>query len=93
MTATPQAAHARRRIFGYAPTVLLLGLVSLTNDMASEMIYPLLPVFLTSVGASMTFVGLVEGVAEATASVSSSSPGGLPIGSDGNARWWRLATG
>ena len=47
----------------------MLGCVSLFNDIASEMIYPLLPVFLASIGASMTFIGLIEGIAEATASV------------------------
>ncbi len=53
------------------PTVVFwLGLVSLATDAASEMIYPLLPVFLTTVlGAGLPFVGLVEGIAETTASV------------------------
>ncbi len=51
-------------------TILALGWVSLLNDSASEMIYPLLPVFLTSViGASPTFLGVIEGIAEATASL------------------------
>jgi len=51
-------------------TVVILGLVSLLNDAASEMITPLLPVFLTAVlGAGPAVVGLVEGLAEATASV------------------------
>jgi MFS family permease len=50
--------------------VLWLGVVSLATDAASEMIYPLLPLFLTSVlGAGAGFVGLVEGAAEATASL------------------------
>ncbi|WP_036270396.1 MFS transporter [Meiothermus rufus] len=50
--------------------VYLLGAVSLFTDIASEMIYPLLPLFLTGVlGASTTVVGLVEGIAEATASL------------------------
>jgi MFS family permease len=57
-----------RCILGFTPTVFLLGVVSLANDLASEMIYPLLPVFLTSIGATFTFIGLVEGVAETTAS-------------------------
>jgi MFS family permease len=44
--------------------------VSFFTDMSSEMIYPLLPVFLTTVlHAPIAFVGLVEGVAESTASV------------------------
>jgi MFS family permease len=51
-------------------TVIVLGLVSLLNDAASEMITPLLPLFLTmTLGAGPVVVGLIEGVAEATASV------------------------
>lgn len=51
-------------------TVVILGLVSMLNDAASEMIAPLLPIFLTAtLGAGPAIVGLVEGVAEATASV------------------------
>lgn len=49
---------------------MVLGFVSLANDMASEMITPLLPVLLTAtLGAGPAIVGLVEGVAEATASI------------------------
>jgi len=51
-------------------TVVVLGLVSLLNDAASEMITPLLPIFLTAtLGAGPAVVGLVEGIAEATASI------------------------
>ena len=51
-------------------TVVVLGCVSLLNDAASEMITPLLPIFLTAtLGAGPAIVGLVEGVAEATASL------------------------
>lgn len=51
-------------------TVVVLGLVSFLNDTASEMITPLLPLFLTTtLGAGPAVVGLVEGVAEATASL------------------------
>ncbi len=50
--------------------MVVLGLVSLLNDAASEMITPLLPIFLTAaLGAGPAIVGLVEGVAEATASI------------------------
>ena len=52
------------------PTVLKLGLVSLFADISSEMLYPITPIFLTTVlGASMTSVGFIEGVAEAIASL------------------------
>jgi MFS family permease len=51
-------------------TVIVLGLVSLLNDAASEMITPLLPIFLTAtLGAGPAIVGFVEGLAEATASI------------------------
>src|ERR1700751_5579547 len=52
------------------PQVVLLGLVSLLNDSASEMIYPLLPVFLIStLGATPLIVGLIEGSADALSSI------------------------
>lgn len=50
--------------------VFFLGLVSFFNDVAAEMIYPIVPIFLTSVlHASMSIVGLIEGIAEGTASL------------------------
>ncbi|TSD89177.1 MFS transporter [Mycobacterium sp. KBS0706] len=50
--------------------VWMLGFVSLFMDVSSEMIHALLPVFLlTTVGASAAVIGLIEGVAEATASI------------------------
>lgn len=53
-----------------SPTVWALGLVSLFMDISSEIIHSLLPVFLVSVlGAGMQTVGLIEGVAEATAMI------------------------
>lgn len=51
-------------------TVLLLGLVSLLNDVASDMILPLLPLFLAgTLGAGPAAIGLIEGIAEATSSL------------------------
>jgi MFS family permease len=51
-------------------TVWLLGLVSLFNDSTSELIYPLVPLFLASVlMAGPKALGLIEGIAEATASL------------------------
>ena len=50
--------------------VWALGFVSLLMDVSSEMIHALLPVYLvTALGASMTEVGVIEGVAESTASI------------------------
>ncbi len=52
-------------------TVWALGLVSMFMDISSEMIHALLPLFLTtSLGASVALVGLIDGVAESTASIS-----------------------
>jgi len=52
------------------PNVRALGVVSLFTDTSTEMVYPLLPLFLTrTLGAGAVFVGLVEGVAETTASL------------------------
>jgi MFS family permease len=60
------------------PTVRRLGLVSLLTDASSEMIYPLLPSFLTGVlGAGPAFVGLVEGLAESVASLAKVVSGGV----------------
>jgi MFS family permease len=50
--------------------VIALGAVSFLTDVSSEMIYPLLPVFLTAVlGADAAFVGAIEGAAETTAAL------------------------
>ena len=55
---------------GISKNVFALGLVSFFNDIASEMIYPIVPIFLTSVlGAPVAIVGLIEGIAESTASI------------------------
>lgn len=50
------------------PAVIALGFTSFFTDVGSEMIFPLLPVFVASLGAAPAFLGLVEGVAEATSS-------------------------
>jgi len=50
--------------------VWVLGFVSLFTDVASEMLYPIMPLFLASAGFSATFIGVLEGVAEAVAGLS-----------------------
>jgi MFS family permease len=55
---------------GITGNILVLGLVSFLTDFSSEMIYPLLPVFLTAVlGAGPAVLGVIEGIAESTASL------------------------
>ncbi len=57
-------------------TVIQLGLVSFFADVSSEMLYPITPIFLSSVlGASMFHIGLIEGFAEALASLLKSTSG------------------
>jgi MFS family permease len=52
------------------PVVVSLSLVSLFTDIASELLYPIMPVFLSSIGFSVVLIGLLEGLAEATAGLS-----------------------
>ena len=50
--------------------VIILGITSLLTDISSEMVYPILPVFLVStLGASPAILGLIEGIAESVASL------------------------
>ncbi|HFA59412.1 MAG TPA: MFS transporter, partial [Rhodospirillales bacterium] len=66
MPASPGGPRTR----SLPPAVWALGVVSLLMDSSSELIHGLLPVFLVGVlGASTVQLGLVEGVAEMTASV------------------------
>ena len=59
-----------KRFLTLPRTVWLLGLVSLFNDSTSELVYPLVPLFLASVlMAGPRALGLIEGIAEATASL------------------------
>ncbi len=57
-------------IKGVKKNVFILGLVSFFTDISSEMLYPIIPIFLTAVlHAPMSVVGLIEGIAESTASI------------------------
>ena len=60
----------RNFLKGLTLNVIILGFVSLFTDFSSQMIFPLLPLFLITVlGANAIIVGLVEGAAESTASL------------------------
>ncbi len=48
----------------------MLSLISLFTDMGSEMLYPILPLYLKSIGFSVVLIGILEGVAEATIGLS-----------------------
>jgi len=51
-------------------TVWVLSIVSLLTDTASEMLYPILPIYLKTIGFSVALIGILEGVAEAIAGLS-----------------------
>ena len=55
---------------GITRGIWILGLVSLFTDLSSEMLYPVMPLFLKSVGVSFIGIGLIEGMAEAIAGLS-----------------------
>jgi MFS family permease len=71
--------------------IWVLGFVSMLMDVSSEMVHSLLPMFLVAgLGASVTTIGLIEGIAEATALIVKVFSGGL---SDylGNRKWLAVA--
>ncbi len=60
-----------RKVFkNITRVVWILSLVSMFADIASEMLYPIIPVYLQSIGFSIFLIGLLEGVAEATSGLS-----------------------
>lgn len=68
MNSAANRHESESRPFGVAPQVFLLAVAALLNDISSEMIYPLLPIFLaTQTGAGPLVIGMIEGAAEAVA--------------------------
>jgi MFS family permease len=60
-------ATTRKRIWGLSPNVFFLGIVSLLTDVSSEMIFTILPLFLSQVlKAPFTAIGLIGGLSEST---------------------------
>ncbi|MEW6408704.1 MAG: MFS transporter [Nitrospirota bacterium] len=59
-----------KKFFGFGRNVFFTGLVSFFMDISSEMIYPIVPLFLSNVlGVNKSIIGLIEGIAESTASL------------------------
>jgi hypothetical protein len=66
------------RLRRFPRPVLLLALTSLSADISSEMLYPVLPMFLTTrLGAPGSVVGVAEGIAEATQNIVQGGSGWL----------------
>ncbi len=70
-------SHRKQRLGRMPRNVVALGVVGLLTDTSTEIVYPLLPLFLVTLGAGTAFVGLVEGVAETTASLLRFAAGSL----------------
>jgi len=66
---------AKQRII--TRTIFLVSLVSFFTDIASEMLYPVMPVYLRTIGFSVVLIGVLEGFAEATAGLSKGYFGNL----------------
>jgi MFS family permease len=80
-----------KKLLGFEKNVTIAGLVSFFMDISSEMIYPLVPLFLSNVlGVNKSVIGLIEGIAESTASLLKVFSGWL---SDriGNRKWLMAA--
>jgi len=59
----------QKLIIGVAAPIFILGLVSLFTDISSEMIVSILPLFIFSVGGNVLILGVIQGLAEATANI------------------------
>ena len=84
----------RARLRALDPNVRNMGWVSFVADLSSEIVYPLFPLFVTGVlGAPVAVLGLIEGIAEATATVSATRSVSSPTASVGAGRSSSPATG
>jgi MFS family permease len=59
----------KAKILGLDKNVFFVGLTSFFTDTSVKMIYSVMPLFLLSIGASKASIGLIEGIAESTASL------------------------
>lgn len=59
------------------PTIWVLSLVSMFTDIASEMLYPIMPIYLKEIGFSIVLIGILEGIAEAVSGLSKGYFGNL----------------
>ncbi|ULT56407.1 MFS transporter [Neobacillus drentensis] len=62
--------QSKKQFFGLSSVIFVLGMVSLLTDLSSQMIVPILPLYLTSVlHVQVGTLGIIEGIAESTASI------------------------
>ena len=80
VTTTSGSSGASRSLTQIPRGIWVLGFVSMLMDVSSEMIHALLPVYLVTVlGTSATTVGFIEGIAEATASITKIKESHFPL--------------
>lgn len=66
----PITQPKKRKLFAMNPVIIVLGLVSLFTDLSSNMIVHILPLYLTTVlHVQVGSIGIIEGIAESTASI------------------------
>jgi MFS family permease len=82
-----------KRLNYISKTVWILSLVSLFTDTASEMLYPIMPIYLKSIGFSIVLIGVLEGFAEALAGLSKGYFGKLSDNSGKRVPFVRLGYG
>ncbi|RTY80056.1 MFS transporter [Flavobacterium sp. LS1P28] len=82
-----------KRLNYISKTVWIVSLVSLFTDTASEMLYPIMPIYLKSIGFSIVLIGVLEGFAEALAGLSKGYFGKLSDSSGKRVPFVRLGYG
>ena len=70
MTEPTSIEEKRKKILGLHPNVFFMGITSLLTDISSELIFTLVPLFMSNVlGASSTLIGLVGGISDSADSL------------------------
>ena len=82
MTTLSKAKYFQVKIVkNISKSVWILSVVSLFTDAASEMLYPIMPIYLKTIGFSIVLIGILEGFAEALTGLSKGYFGELSDGS------------
>lgn len=82
MTTLSKAKYFQvKTVKNISKSVWILSVVSLFTDAASEMLYPIMPIYLKTIGFSIVLIGILEGFAEALTGLSKGYFGELSDGS------------
>jgi hypothetical protein len=83
----PNGENGRQSSEETKSNIILLGLRSLLNDMSSEIIQPILPLFIASLGGGGVAIGLIGGLSDGIPASSRYSPGSGPISWEEGSLW------